>query len=90
MRKITEDSKHDLTKVKIVFELVEHPTWAQHCGRTGTGPNGQYAGKGLHRPSSRQSSTTNNPDLGKLFQPLLEAFSLALKWVHQICFAALS
>ena len=79
-----------VNKGQFMFELVEHPTWAQHCGRTGTGPNGQYVGKGLHGPNSRQSSTTTNPDLGRLLQLLLEAFSLALKWVHQICYAALS
>lgn len=50
--------------------------------------NGQHGG-GLHGTRSRHSSTTASPDLGKLLQPLLEVLFLALKWVHQICFAAL-
>lgn len=50
--------------------------------------NGQHGG-GFHGTRSRHSSTTASPDLGKLLLPLLEALFLALKWVHQICFAAL-
>ena len=46
--------------------------------------------RGMPWSSSGQSSTATSPGPGKWFQPLLEALSLALKWAHQTCFAALS